>query len=175
MSKKTHGELKTNRHVSSWLIIAALISLIFIAIPLLYLMRRALEGNWVSIEALLFREKTAHIFITTTSLVTVVALISTTLGVALAWSLHSVKLPRRNLQQALVILPIAIPSYVFTFSWILVDNSLSGFWAAVFILVLSTTPYVSLAALSGLRRVDWSQHEVALTLGLSPLKTFFKC
>ncbi len=174
MAKKAHGELNTNSHVSSGLIMAALISLIFIAIPLLYLMRRALEGNLVSIEALLFREKTAHIFITTTSLVTVVALISTTLGVALAWSLHSVKLPIRNLQQALVILPIAIPSYVFTFSWILIDNSLSGFWAAVFILVLSTTPYVSLAALSGLRRVDWSQHEVALTLGLSPLKTFFK-
>jgi iron(III) transport system permease protein len=40
--------------------------------------------------------------------------------------------------------------------------------------VLSTTPFVILAALSALRRVDWSQHEVAQTLGLNNFATFFQ-
>ncbi|MGA0113651.1 MAG: ABC transporter permease [Candidatus Nanopelagicaceae bacterium] len=174
MSKKAHGEATKASHVPLGLFTAALFSLIFIAIPLVYLLRRALEGNWRSLGALLFREKTAQIFTTTTSLVIIVSLMASVLGVSLAWSLHNVKIPMRNLQQALVILPIAIPSYVFTFSWISINPSFSGFWAAVFILVLSTTPYVSLAALSGLRRVDWSQHEVAMTLGLNPFRTFIE-
>ncbi|MEY3400370.1 MAG: hypothetical protein RLZZ486_838 [Actinomycetota bacterium] len=174
MSKKAHGKATKASHVPFGLFAAALFSLIFIAIPLIYLVRRALEGNWSSFNTLIIREKTAQIFTTTTSLVIIVVLIASALGVSLAWSLHSVRVPMRNLQQALVILPIAIPSYVFTFSWISVNPSFSGFWAAVFVLVLSTTPYVSLAALSGLRRVDWSQHEVAMTLGLNPFRTFIK-
>ncbi|MEY3169251.1 MAG: hypothetical protein RL421_494, partial [Actinomycetota bacterium] len=92
----------------------------------------------------------------------------------MAWILHSVELPFANLFRALVILPIAIPSYVFTFSWISLYPSLQGFWAAVFVLVLSTTPFVTLAALAALRRVDWSQHEVAQTLGLNTAATFLQ-
>ena len=105
--------------------------------------------------------------------VTVVALASA-LGVGFAWALHSVQLPAANLLRALVVLPIAIPSYVFTFSWISIFPGLSGFWAAVFILVLSTTPYVSLASLSALRRVDWSQYEVSQTLGLNNWQSFWR-
>ena len=91
MSKKAHGEATKASHVPLGLFTAALFSLIFIAIPLVYLLRRALEGNWRSIGALLFREKTAQIFTTTTSLVIIVSLMASVLGVSLAWSLHNVK------------------------------------------------------------------------------------
>ena len=117
---------------------------------------------------------TLEIFVTTLTLTTLVVAFATIIGVAMAWILHSVALPFPNLSRALVILPIAIPSYVFTFCWISLFPGLQGFWAAVFILVLSTTPFVILAALSALRRVDWSQHEVAQTLGLNNFATFFQ-
>ena len=120
------------------------------------------------------RRKTLEIFVTTLTLTTLVVAFATIIGVAMAWILHSVALPFPNLSRALVILPIAIPSYVFTFCWISLFPGLQGFWAAVFILVLSTTPFVILAALSALRRVDWSQHEVAQTLGLNNFATFFQ-
>jgi len=120
------------------------------------------------------RRKTLEIFVTTLTLTTLVVAFATIIGVAMAWILHSVALPFPNLSRALVILPIAIPSYVFTFCWISLFPELQGFWAAVFILVLSTTPFVILAALSALRRVDWSQHEVAQTLGLNNFATFFQ-
>jgi iron(III) transport system permease protein len=172
LDTRAHGS--TKRHVPSVLVIAAWISLTFIAIPLVYLIRRALQSDSSTVAGLVFRAKTAEVFLTTTALVLTVVCIATVLGTALAWVLHNIKLPGAKVQKALIILPIAIPSYVFTFSWMSINPALSGFWAAVFILVLSTTPYVSLATFAALRRVDWSQHEVAQTLGLNIWQSFIK-
>lgn len=172
VATKAHGKAK--RHVPSVLVLATLLSLSFIAIPLIYLVRRAVQSEGRSLGLLIWRPKTLEILFTTLGLTSAVVAISIVLGISLAWAIHSIKLPLTNLLRALVILPIAIPSYVFTFSWMSLFPGFSGFWAAVFILVLSTTPYVSLAALSALRRVDWSQYEVAQTLGLNLWKSFFK-
>jgi iron(III) transport system permease protein len=51
--------------------------------------------------------------------------------------------------------------------------NLRGFIAAVFILILTTTPYITLAALAALRRSDQAQLEVAQTLGLSKWRCFY--
>ncbi len=172
MVKQAHG---TDRHrAPSVLLVATSFSLLFAAIPLVYLVRRALQSEGRALSTLIFRGKTLEILATTLSLTISVVFLATTLGVALAWVLHNVKLPSLGLLRALVILPMAIPSYVFTYSWMSLFPSFSGFWAATLVLVLSTTPYVSLAALAALRRVDWSQHEVAQTLGLNSIATFFK-
>lgn len=172
MATQAHGNAR--RHVPSVLVIATLISLFFIAIPLFYLIRRAMQSEGTALSLLIWRTKTLEILVTTLSLTIVVVILASTLGIAMAWALHSVRLPAVGLIRALVILPVAIPSYVFTFSWMSLYPALSGFWAAVFILVLSTTPYVSLATLSALRRVDWSQYEVAQTLGLNNWQSFWK-
>lgn len=166
--------VNSQRQASSLLILGTLVSLSFVAIPLIYLFRRATTGDSASITAVLLRTKTLEVFSTTISLTLIVALLATVSGVALAWIIHNIKLPLLNFLRALIILPIAIPSYVFTFSWISLFPSFQGYWAAVFVLYLSTTPYVTLAALAALRRVDWSQHEVAQTLGLNAAATFFK-
>jgi iron(III) transport system permease protein len=155
-------------------LLGTLLSLSFVAIPLVYLVRRALDSESQTLATVVMRRKTLEIFVTTLTLTTLVVAFATIIGVTMAWILHSVALPFPNLSRALVILPIAIPSYVFTFCWISLFPELQGFWAAVFILVLSTTPFVILAALSALRRVDWSQHEVAQTLGLNNFATFFQ-
>jgi iron(III) transport system permease protein len=70
------------------------------------------------------------------------------------------------------VLPLAIPSYVFTYTWIALVPEFSGFFAAGFILSITTLPYVILATLAGLRTVDTSQIEVARSLGLTPFETF---
>jgi iron(III) transport system permease protein len=67
---------------------------------------------------------------------------------------------------------LAIPSYVFTYTWIALVPEFSGFFAAGFILSITTLPYVILATLAGLRTVDSSQIEVARSLGLTPVQTF---
>ncbi|MFM7775493.1 MAG: ABC transporter permease, partial [Actinomycetota bacterium] len=92
------------------------------------------------------------------------------IGFFIAWSLHTIRLPFSNFIRALAVLPIAIPSYVFTYSWLSIDLLPSGFLAAVIVLTLSTAPYVTLAAMASLRRIDSSQVDVARTLGLNQIQ-----
>jgi iron(III) transport system permease protein len=66
-----------------------------------------------------------------------------------------------------MILPLAIPSYVFTYTWLALVPRLSGILGAIFILVLTTLPYMMLSVVIALRRLDTGLIEVARTLGLS--------
>jgi len=151
---------------------AVAISLAFVALPIFYLIKRALEGDLETLQLVIFRAKTIEIFLTSLALAALVATLATTIGLALAWCLHNVALPAANLLRALAILPMAIPSYVFTYCWLSFGLLPSGFAAAVFILTLSTTPYVTLAALAALRRIDFAQLDVAQTLGINQFEIF---
>ncbi|MFM7889763.1 MAG: ABC transporter permease [Actinomycetota bacterium] len=157
-------------NASPLLVLAALLSLSFVALPLLYLIRRAAESDLESLKIVIFRAKTLEVLFTTVALVASVATLATVIGFFIAWSLHTIRLPFSNLIRALSVMPIAIPSYVFTYSWLSIDLLPSGFLAAVIVLTLSTAPYVTLAAMASLRRIDSSQVDVARTLGLNQIQ-----
>lgn len=160
--------------LSPALMLAALVSLSFVALPLYYLLRRAAESDAESLQLVIFRAKTLEVLLTSLSLVASVATLATVIGFAIAWSLHSVQLPLENLIRPLSILPIAIPSYVLTYCWLSLDLFPGGFWAAVIVLTLSTAPYVTLAAMAALRRIDSSQVDVARTLGLNQFQILIR-
>ena len=143
-------------------------------IPIGYLLVRSSQKQVGETAQLLVRPKTLEVLATTSALVFSVVAVTVMLGVALASGLHFVKLPMRRLLIIPAVLPLAIPSYVFTYTWIAFVPAFTGFFAAVFILFLTTLPYVTLACLAGLSRVDASQIEVARSLGFSYPKTFFK-
>lgn len=158
---------------SNLLVFLSFLALLFAAIPFFYLIKGAFSGEFDLIQTVLLRGKTLEIFATTIALMSSVSVVSTLLGVSLAWCLHNVNLGSNSLLAALVILPIAIPSYVYTYSWMAIIPNLQGFAAAVFILILTTTPYITLAALAALRRSDRAQLEVAQTLGLNKWRSFY--
>jgi iron(III) transport system permease protein len=141
-------------------------------IPFVYLLVRASDKPIDEIIQLLFRQKTLEVLATTATLVVCVVVINLVVGVAIASGLHFVQLPLRRLLVIPAVLPLAIPSYVFTYTWVALVPSFSGFAAAVFILSISTIPYIVLATLAGLRSIDGSQIEVARSLGLNPVQTF---
>ena len=143
-------------------------------IPIAYLLVRASQKPVAEIAQLLFRPKTLDVLLTTSALVICVVSITVLFGVALASGLHYVRLPLRRLLIIPAVLPLAIPSYVFTYTWVALLPEFSGFFAAVFILTLTNLPYVILATLVGLRSVDGSQIEVARSLGLSLPQTFLR-
>ncbi len=165
--------VKPQRSGGKLLVLLSFFALIFAAIPFFYLIKGAFSGELDLIKTVLLREKSLEIFATTIALMISVSVISTFLGVSLAWCLHNVNLRSNSLLAALVILPIAIPSYVYTYSWMSIIPNLQGFAAAVFILILTTTPYITLAALAALRRSDRAQLEVAQTLGLNKWRSFY--
>lgn len=147
---------------------------IFALLPIGYILVRAFEKPLPEILDLLLREKTVEVIGRTTLLVIVVVIINTLLGTLLANGLFFVRLPFARSLIVPTILPLAIPSYVFTYSWLALYPSLTGFAASAFILVLTTLPYVVLANLVGLRRVDTGLIEVAQTLGLSKAQIFIR-
>jgi iron(III) transport system permease protein len=172
------GAPPANRGGRSWRAVALQIAtfavLIFTLIPAAYLVIRALEKPLPEIIDLLLREKTIEVIATTTLLVITVVLVNTVIGTLLANGLFFVKLPFARLLVIPAILPLAIPSYVFTYTWMAIVPSLSGFYASVFILVLTTLPYSVLANLIGLRRIDTGLIEVAQTLGLKRFQIFMR-
>ena len=153
---------------------SALCTLALAALPVTYLIRRAVEIDLETLSVVLFRAKMLEILLTTLTLTLSVAAFATILGVSIAWGLNNVALPALGLIRALVILPVAIPSYVFTYTWLSLEFLPTGFFAAVAVLTLTTAPYVTLAALAAFRRIDASQLDVAQTLGLNQWQTFMR-
>jgi len=136
-------------------------------IPFVYLLIRASQKPVGEIAQLLIRPKTLEVLAITSALVLCVVVTTVVMGVLMASGLHFVRLPFRGLLLIPTVLPLAIPSYVFTYTWVALIPGFSGFYAAAFILSITTLPYVILATLSGLRTVDSSQIEVARSLGLT--------
>ena len=141
-------------------------------IPIIYLAIRASQKPVGEIAQLLIRPKTLEVLATTSALVACVVFTTVVMGVLMASGLHFIRLPFRGLLLIPTVLPLAIPSYVFTYTWVALIPEFSGFFAAAFILSITTLPYVILATLSGLRTVDNSQLEVARSLGLTLPQTF---
>ncbi|MFM7495649.1 MAG: ABC transporter permease [Candidatus Nanopelagicus sp.] len=143
-------------------------------LPLFYLIVRAIQRPFEQTADLLLRDKTFEVVGTTALLVVLVVVLTGIFGLAIASGLHFVELPLKPLLIIPAFLPLAIPSYVFTYTWIALIPGFSGFFAAVFILTLTTLPYVTLACLAGFRRVNSSQIEVARSLGLNYPTTFLR-
>ena len=163
-----------NRTSNSFLAFLVTLVVALVLIPIFYLVTRASQKSLDQIQDLLFRQKTFEVIATTSLLVLMVVLLTAFFGVLIAAGLHFVDMPYRAALLIFAVLPLAIPSYVFTYTWIALIPSFSGFMAAVFILFLTTLPYVILATLAGLRRVDGSQIEVARSFGLTHWQIFFK-
>lgn len=143
-------------------------------IPFIYIAFRAFEKPLPEILDLLLRAKTLQVLATTTALLLMVVAVNIFIGTLMAAGLHFIRLPKAHLFILPTILPLAIPSYVFTYTWLALIPSLSGLFAAAFILILTTMPYMLLAILVSLRRIDSSLIEVARTLGLSRFKIFIR-
>lgn len=146
--------------------------LITISQPLIYLFIRASDKSGEEIVALLTRQKTLDVLALTLLLLVIVVLVNVFLGTAIAAGLHYVKIPYPRILLVSTILPLAIPSYVFTYTWMAIFPALEGVWAAAFILSLSTMPYMILAVSISFQRIDSGLIEVARSLGLSKPAVF---
>jgi iron(III) transport system permease protein len=114
-----------------------------------------------------------------------VAAIATALALALAVAVEAIDLPLRRAAAILVVLPLAIPSYVAALAYVAGVSPLgpiggvlarlglgpifpTGFAWAVFILVTSTVPLAFLPLRAALARADGELYDAARTLGQRP-------
>lgn len=145
-----------------------------VLLPLVFLVVEAQQSGWSEVERLLFRHNTAVLLWNTLRLVVASTSLCLVIGVAAAWCVERTTIPGRRLWAVVLVLPLGIPDFVVGFGWVSIDHGLHGYLAAVMVMTLSLYPLVFLPAVAGLASVDPALEEVARSLGMGPLKVFFK-
>lgn len=159
-------------------------------IPIAYLLIRA-SGVGDDALRLLFRPRSVQLLLTSVVVCLGTATGAIALGVPLAWLTLRTDLPGRRAWTALVVAPLAVPSYLLAYAFVaalapdgpardlLGPVGLAGWLpgphgvaGAIVVLTLSTYPLVLLATRAALTRVDPSTAEVARSLGDGPIRAF---
>ncbi|MDO5067554.1 MAG: iron ABC transporter permease [Propionibacteriaceae bacterium] len=104
-------------------------------------------------------------------LVTVVSAAAAMLGTLAAFLVERTDLPGRAVWRVLLVMPLAMPSFVAAYSWVSTLRA-QGLWWAVLILGVGTSPYVFLSVSAVLRRTSQNAEDVARSLGLGPVAVF---
>lgn len=143
-----------------------------VLVPLVYLGIRAGDGGWSSFRATLWRPRTLTLTLRSLTLTASVTSVCVVFGVAAAWLVTRTDLAGRGLWRVLFALPLAIPSYVAAWSWIVFRPELAGRTGATLVLASISYPYVYLPVLAALQRTDGALDEVAAALGRGPFGIF---
>ena len=146
---------------------------VVVLLPLVFLIVQAVQVGWADLHQLLFRSLTATLIWNTVSLVVVVTALSAVVGTLAAWFVERTDVPCRRLLAILVVIPLGIPDFLVSFGWKAIFPSIAGFWAAVLVMTLAVYPLVFLPVAASLRWADPAQEEVARSLGLGRVRTFW--
>ncbi len=145
-----------------------------LALPLAFMLIEASDAGASTISRLIFRSLTATLLWNTVRLAAVVTVLCAVLGTAAAWLVERTDLPGRRVWAVLVVVPLAIPDFVVSFAWSSISTLVEGFRGAVLVMTLAVYPLVYLPVAASLRNADASQEEVARSLGLGRLETFWR-
>lgn len=150
-----------------------------VAVPIVYLAMRATGGGGAGA---LVEPATGWLVLRSLGLAFTVGAIATALALVLAVAIEAEDFPLRRLATILVVVPLAIPSYVAASAYVAGVSPLGpfgkllaalgagpvfpeGFAWAVFVLVTSTVPLAYLPLRAALARADGDLYDAARTLG----------
>jgi iron(III) transport system permease protein len=173
------------------LTLAAAVVAIAAAIPIAYLIPRALSAD-SDARALVPLRTTLELVVDTGLLAAGVVAAALLVGVPLAWLVVRTDLPGRRVWALAASLPLVIPSFIAALALLgafaprgLLQQVLEplgvesvpdiyGYWGALLALTLSTYPYVFLLTAAGLRSADPSAEEAARSLGAGRASVFWR-
>jgi iron(III) transport system permease protein len=161
------------RPPATLLVVSALVALLVLA-PVGFLLDQTLSTGWDEVQRLLFRPFVGDLLVNTATLVAVGTVACTVLGVAVAWFVERTDLPGRRAWAVLAALPITVPAFVTSYSWVSITPAVQGFWGAAAIITLAYYPLVYLPVAAVLRGTDPALEESARSLGMGPWRTFFR-
>jgi iron(III) transport system permease protein len=147
---------------------------IVLVLPLAFLLVEAHGAGTSTIANLIFRSLTASLLWNTVRLTIVVTLLCAVIGTAAAWFVERTDLPGRRVWAVLVVVPLAIPDFVVSFGWASLSTWVEGFRGAVLVMTLAVYPLVYLPVAASFRNADPGQEEVARSLGVGRLQTFWR-
>jgi iron(III) transport system permease protein len=159
-------------------------------LPAMYLLVRSTDASGEA-WALLFRGRTLALLGNTLGLALAVTACASTISLPLAWLTTRTNLPGRRMWTALLCLPLALPTFVSGYvllaafgtggaleeplsRWGLPVPPVYGLPGALLALTISTYPYLFLALRAGLLAQDPALLESAWSLGLTPVRAFWR-
>lgn len=171
------------------------ITLIFAALPLAPLVWLGL--SWESVDLQLWQHLVqTQLFLllwNTFRLVIGVFVGVTLVGTGLAWLMSRYEFPGRSIFEWALVLPFAIPAYVFAFIFIgtldgastpmanfreltglTIWPNVRNYWGVLASFICAYYPYVYLLARGAFQRQGQEIYEVAKTLGCNPVSLFFR-
>jgi iron(III) transport system permease protein len=158
-----------------WALLALSVAVAAVLVaPLAFLLFEAHGAGTSTIANLIFRGLTASLLWNTVRLTVVVTVLCAVLGTAAAWFVERTDLPGRRVWAVLVVVPLAIPDFVVSFGWASLSTWVEGFRGAVLVMTLAVYPLVYLPVAASFRNADPGQEEVARSLGMGRLKTFWR-
>jgi iron(III) transport system permease protein len=168
------GPGERRRHLPHLLVVVALVAAVAVILPIVFLVVQAAQVGWGTLDPLLFRSLTAQLLWNTVSLTLVVTFLCAMVGTVAAWFVERTDIPGRRLWAVLVVIPLGIPDFVVSFGWRAIFPSFGGFWGATLVMTVAVYPLVYLPVAASLRNADPAQEEVARSLGLGRLRTFWR-
>jgi len=156
-----------------WLIFLAACAVFTVSLPLIYLGVRASELPFDEIAVILARPRVFELTFNTISLCLSVSVTTVVLGTLIATILTRIRFRAARTWLLLSALPLAVPSYLASFGWLVLSPGLSGFWPSWMLLSAVTVPYVILPVAAALRGSSAKGEAVARTLGKGPLEAFW--
>jgi len=147
---------------------------ILLAVPLVFLLIESSRAGWSEVASQIFRSLTATLLWNTVRLTVAVTVLCAILGTLAAWLVERTDLPGRRVFAVLLVVPLAIPDFVVSFGWSSLFIWVQGFRGAVLVMTLAVYPLVYLPVAASLRAADPGQEEVARSLGVGRIRTFFR-
>jgi iron(III) transport system permease protein len=161
------------RRPSLVVVLAAAVALLAL-LPIALVVRQTFSGGWSEAERLLVRPLVGTLLLHTAGLIAVATAATSVLGLAVAWLVERTDLPFRRVWATLAALPITVPAFVTSYSWVTLTPAVEGFWGAVLIVTLAYYPFVYIPVAAVLRRMDPALEDSARALGLGPWRTFLR-
>ena len=156
----------------SWLVVLALATVTVVSIPLLYLVVRVWGLPLENVVAIFQRPRVGELAWNTISLSVAVTATALVLGTAIAAVITRIRVGIPKTWLLLSALPLAVPSYLASYGWLVISPGLNGFFPSYLLLTAVTVPYVILPVAAALRGTSADAESVARTLGQGPIRAF---
>jgi iron(III) transport system permease protein len=153
------------------LMVAALVAAAVALLPVVYLVDRVLDTGFDATRDEIWQRRTYDLVVRSLTLTVVVTVACVVIGVACALVVARADLPGRTLWHTLLVVPLAVPSYLFGYAWISWRPGTSPLFGASVVLTLVSYPYVYLPVVAALRRCDPALEEVSRSLGRGRVRT----
>lgn len=157
------------------------------SIPIIYVVWRSLfagSQRWSN----LLNTRIPELLWNTLILTVGVTAIAVIIGVSLAWFVHRTDLPGKKIWQWVLALPLVIPPYVGSMTYVIVMGprgwihewfgsnpfKIFSFWGTLFVLSMFTYPYVFLITGAALKRMNRNYEDAARSIGLGTSEIFWK-